>query len=298
MIENRLKNVKVTVKAPATSANLGGGFDCLGLALKLYHTVSIKPSEVTTVNGSTDIESNLIYKAANAVLSRAGMAGAAAEISSVSDVPRASGLGSSAACIVGGATAANALLAFPLPDEELAEICTALDGHPDNVLPALYGGITAGVICEDGKISFVRADVSDKIKVAVATPDFPLKTENARKALPSSYSRADCVYSLSRAVLAFSALSSGDIDKIKLMGDKLHEPYRIPLIKDFDKVKSAFLADGALNVCVSGSGPSAIAFYPKSAKINAALPDGWTLRTPDIENGRVWVRVEDIVVRD
>ncbi len=279
----------VTVKAPATSANLGGGFDCLGLALKIYHTVSAKLSDKATVNGSDDVEHNLIYKAVDAVFSRAGKENAKAELTSKSDIPRASGLGSSAACIVAGATAANALLGSPLSDAEITNICSMLDGHPDNVLPALYGGITAGVITEEGKIEFIRADVSSKIKIAIATPDFSLKTEKARKALPDSYSRADCVYSLSRAVLAFGAISQGETEKIKFLGDRLHEPYRIPLINGFGDVKSAFISSGAINVCVSGAGPSAIAFYPSGAEINPTLPSGWTLRTPDIENGRIVV---------
>ncbi len=282
-----LKDTTVTFKAPATSANLGGGFDCLGLALKIYHTVSAKPSEFATVNGSSDVEHNLIYKAVNAVFARAGIENAAAQVISNSDIPRASGLGSSAACIVAGATAANALLSSPLSEHEITDICSKLDGHPDNVLPALYGGITAGVITDEGNIEFIRADVSSKIRIAVATPDFALKTEKARKALPDSYSRADCVYSLSRAVLAFGAISQGDVDKIKFMGDRLHEPYRIPLINGFDEVKSAFIRSGAVNVCVSGAGPSVIAFYSSDSKITPILPSGWTLRTPEIENDKV-----------
>lgn len=288
MIDNkRLKDVTVTAYAPATSANLGGGFDCLGLAIKLYHTVSAKPSDCSTYNGSAEVEHNLIYKAMKAVFERVGIHDAAVKIESHSDIPRASGLGSSAACIVAGATIANNLVDTPLPISEIVKICSSLDGHPDNVLPALLGGITAGVITDDNQIEYIRSDVSDKIKIAVATPDFSLRTETARKALPEMYSRADCVYSLSRAVFAYEAISSGNLDKIKFLGDKLHEPYRIPLIKGFAEVKHILLSSGAVNVCVSGAGPTAIAFYPSSADISAVLPDGWTLRTPQIENSGI-----------
>ena len=286
---------KVTVKVSATSANLGGGLDCLGLAYELYHTITAAESDGFSLKSNVPAprdKTNLIYKAMNAVFTLAGCPDRNVAISSHSDIPQASGLGSSAACIVGGAVAANALCGNILSQRRMLEICARLDGHPDNVLPALLGGATAGVMTEGGGVEYVRCEPSG-IYCALATPDFPLETQKARAALPDTYSRADCVYSLSRAVLAFGAFATRNTDALRAIGDKLHEPYRAPLIKGYDEVRSAFMRSGALSVCISGAGPSALAFFDKTPH-DVKVPDGWTVRILPISGKPVTVEISDI----
>lgn len=272
----------VKVKVSATSANLGGGFDCLGMAFELYHTVTVKPSRQFELVCNADAphdKTNLIYKAMNEVFALAGCKDRNVSVLSESDIPQASGLGSSAACIVSGVLAANALCGNVLTDRQALDLCTKLDGHPDNVLPALVGGVTAGVVT-DGGVEYVRC-VPRGVYCALVTPDFPLETKKTRAVLPDGYSRADCVYSLSRAALTFGAFATGNVSALKAVGDKLHEPYRIPLITGFDKVKAALIKAGALSVCVSGAGPTVLAFFDK-APSGIQAPAGWTVRKPDI----------------
>ncbi len=275
---------RVTVKTPATSANLGGGFDCLGIALGLYNTVTAELSDmleiISDVAAPTD-ETNLVYRAARAVFERIGLKNTALKLVTKSEIPLASGLGSSAACIVGGAMAANALSGGKLDRRELINLCAELDGHPDNVLPAITGGVTAACVTESG-VEYVRAEVTG-VTAAVATPDFGLPTAKSRAVLPEVYSRADCVYSLSRAVCAFGALSTGDIEKLRVVGDRLHQPYRIPLIQGYAETEAALKAAGAICCCVSGAGPSVLAFF-KTSPAPFALPRGWTLRILNIDN--------------
>ncbi len=269
----------VTVSAPASTANIGGGFDCLGMALGLRLKVTMRLSDTLVINGKTGetCKDNLVYRAALKVFETAGVAHKNSELSISSDIPRASGLGSSAACIVAGATAANILCGEKLSEAELIELCAALDGHPDNILPALKGGVTAGYYRDDGRIGYIRADAPSGLYIAAATPDFPLSTEKARKVLPDKYSRADCVYSLSRAVVAFGALALGNLDALCAVGDKLHQPYRIPLITGYGEVSAAMKNSGAIGSCISGAGPTVIGFF-KTDTPSVSLPDGWTLR--------------------
>lgn len=276
---------QLAVNIPATSANLGGGFDCMGLALGLYMTVTAELSdrlEITSRESAPTDGTNLIYKAMNAVFERYGKTDTPVKLRAESDIPQASGLGSSAACIVGGVLAANALLGSPMRPDEIDALCTTLDGHPDNVIPALHGGITASTVT-DGEVVFVRATAPKKLACAVATPSFSLETKKARAALPDKYSRTDCVYSLSRAVVTFGALATGDLDALKIVDDRLHQPYRIPLVPGYLDMEKAFMSAGALGCCLSGAGPSVLAFFDtRPDKI--IPPAGWTVRTPRLDN--------------
>lgn len=286
-MNSKSANVKITVRVPATSANLGGGFDCMGLALELYNKVTVEKSDALVIDSDVSApvdSSNLIYKSMNSVFERFGCKDMPVKITSESAIPQASGLGSSAACIVGGVCAANALLKSPLGKPEIVDLCTALDGHPDNVLPAIVGGVAAGYIGDDGKVGYVRADAPAGLIAAVATPSFALKTSVARAALPETYSRSDCVYSLSRAVVAFGAFMCGDIQALSAIGDKLHQPYRIPLIKGYAEVERALKNAGAVAVCVSGAGPSVLALFEADKVGNIVLPDGWTNRILRADN--------------
>lgn len=287
-------NKSVTVKVAATSANIGGGFDCMGMALNLYHTLTAEISDELIIQSNRDVpktRENLVYKSMCAVFNKFGRE-YAVKLDSQSEIPQASGLGSSAACIVAGATAANALLGFPLGEHELVDLCSELDGHPDNVVPAIRGGVTAGYIDENGRTEYVRALSPQDLTVVTATPDFPLHTSESRAALPRTYSREDCVYSLSRAVVTFAALATGKTEMLRAVGDKIHQPYRIPLIAGYKDVERALKQSGAISVFVSGAGPTVAAFFSAPPQ-KISLPHGWTQRNLSIDNNPVFVRVND-----
>lgn len=278
---------KVTVRVPATSANLGGGFDCMGLALELYNEITVERSDrltiVSDVNAPTD-ENNLIYKSVRAVFDRCGREIFPVHISTKSGIPLASGLGSSATCIVGGVVAANRLLGEPLDKSDVIDLCTSLDGHPDNVLPAIVGGVTAGYMDENGRVGYVRTDCPDGLTVVVATPEFGIDTQTARAKLPNQYSREDCVYSLSRAVVTFGAFCKGDINGLKAIDDRLHQPYRIPMIGGYEGVRKSLINAGAVAVCVSGAGPSVLGLFDGKPTKGIAVGKDWTVRKLNIDN--------------
>ena len=244
--------MKYRISVNATAANIGAGFDCMGLSLDLNNVLTVSdetdfPLEIVAGENVPHDESNLIFRSMREVFSLTGKSLGHIKLVQSDSIPHASGLGSSAACIAAGGTAANALLGFPLSEKQTVNLCARLDGHPDNVLPALLGGITAGVMCGEG-VEYLRADVDESICAVALTPDFPLYTELSRKALPSVYPREDVVYSLSRAVLSFAAFALKREDKLHCLDDKLHQPYRKPLIKGYDDAETALHEAGALCV--------------------------------------------------
>lgn len=286
--------MKYRISVNATAANIGAGFDCMGLSLDLNNVLTVSdetdfPLEIVAGENVPHDESNLIFRSMREVFSLTGKSLGHIKLVQSDSIPHASGLGSSAACIVAGVTAANALLGFPLSEKQTVNLCARLDGHPDNVLPALLGGITAGVMCGEG-VEYLRADVDESICAVALTPDFPLYTELSRKALPAVYPREDVVYSLSRAVLSFAAFALKREDKLHCLDDKLHQPYRKPLIKGYDDAETALHEAGALCVFLSGAGPTVMGIFSKSAlKDSICAPEGWTVRKLNFSNKPVSV---------
>lgn len=286
--------MKYRISVNATAANIGAGFDCMGLSLDLNNVLTVSdetdfPLEIVAGENVPHDESNLIFRSMREVFSLTGKSIGHIKLVQSDSIPHASGLGSSAACIAAGVTAANALLGFPLSEKQTVNLCARLDGHPDNVLPALLGGITAGVMCGEG-VEYLRADVDESICAVALTPDFPLYTELSRKALPSVYPREDVVYSLSRAVLSFAAFALKREDKLHCLDDKLHQPYRKPLIKGYDDAETALHEAGALCVFLSGAGPTVLGIFDKASKpLNVVAPKGWTLRKLSISDKPVSV---------
>ena len=266
------------IRVSATSANIGAGFDCMGLALDLYNEIVVDSREeklvIKTDKGLPTDEGNLVYASMKKVFELCGRC-PNVYIEQTNNIPIASGLGSSAACIVAGVVGANELLGKPLSEHEIVDVCTSLDGHPDNVVPAIKGGVTAGVIM-NGHVEYIKCHAPDNLSLFAATPDFELHTEKSRAVLPQAYSREDVVYSLSRAIVTFAALVNSDVDMLKVVDDKLHQPYRKPLIKGYDDVTAAFESAGAVSNFLSGAGPTVIGFFKSNAE--PVLPKGWTLR--------------------
>lgn len=254
----------VTVYVPATSANVGAGFDTTGLALGMGNTVIMSEAEgchIVSLDGqpvptSTD---NLIYRAAETVYQKCGKPLSGLFIQQTSPIPMARGLGSSSACIVAGLVGANALLGEPLSRHELLNIAAEMEGHPDNVAPALLGGLVVSCI-QNGKVHSVKKDVTPILKFGVFIPDFELYTEQARAALPETVPHKDAVYNLSRAALCQAALCEGRLDLLGVItGDKLHQPYRAPLIPGAEDVMRIAMAAGASATYISGAGPTIVA---------------------------------------
>lgn len=259
----------VTIHIPATSANIGSGFDSLGLALSLGNTVAMQEADGCYITSADEHAvpagpDNLVYRAAEMLYRECGRPFAGMEISQTSPIPMARGLGSSSACIVAGLIGANALLKNPCTREELLTIAAGIEGHPDNVAPALLGGLVASCI-EDGRVYSVKKEISPTLLFGVFVPSFELLTEKARAALPKTIAHADAIYNLSRAALCQAALCEGRLDLLPVAtGDRLHQPYRLPLIEGGAEVFALAKVAGALAVTISGAGPTILAVVEKN----------------------------------
>lgn len=273
------------IRTPGSTANLGPGFDALGLALSIYNHVTIKtlstPNLEITVQGegkdllATD-ESNLFYQAAQFTANKIDKTLPGLSLELQNDVPLARGLGSSSTAIVAGVMATNHIFNQPFTQQELLNIATEIEGHPDNVSPCLLGGLTMSTV-EKKHVAYVRALPPNGLQSVVAIPQFELKTSAARQALPKEISLQDAVFSISRACLVTAALMSGDLAQLKIgMQDCLHQPYRAHLIPKFYEVVDAAMKAGSLGAALSGAGPTLMAFATQNAKaIGQAMVDVW-----------------------
>ena len=271
----------ITIRIPATSANLGPGFDSLGLALDLWNetiiTLAIEYSVQVNGEGKEKLspgENNLIIRSAQRLAEKVGKRLPPFHLDCINRIPLSSGLGSSAAAKLTGLLGANALLGKPLSKEEVLNLATEMEGHPDNVAPALLGGLVVSTM-EDGKVFAhkVNADANhdSPIQVTVVLPNFHLSTQQARAALPEQITLKDAVHNISRTVLVTEAFRNGDLDLLgKAMTDTLHQPYRLWLIPGAQEAMDAAKEAGASAAALSGAGPSVIAF---SAKRDPAISE-------------------------
>jgi len=263
--------MKILIKVPATSANLGPGFDSLGLALDLWNetvvTLAIEFSVRVKGEGAEKLatgDKNLIVRAAQRLAECAGRSLPPFHADCFNQIPLSSGLGSSAAATLTGLLAGNALLGNPFLREEILAIATEMEGHPDNVAPALMGGLVVSTM-ENNKVIARQIPTTSPIHVTFVLPDFHLPTKEARAALPDKVSMKDAVHNISRAVLVTEAFRNGDMDLLgKAMTDTLHQPYRLPLIPGALPAMEAAKEAGASAVALSGAGPSLIAFSSKA----------------------------------
>ena len=260
---------KITVRVPATTANIGPGFDSMGCALALYNyiTCEVLPAGKLVITGCPEQyqnEENLAVQGYRAVLSRLGLLNEGLSLNIRAEIPVCRGLGSSAALIAGGA-AANLLHGSPLPPAELLEVTNEIEGHPDNLAPAIYGGLTASLV-EDGKPRTVNLPLSPTLRWVAAIPDFELSTHLARAVLPKEVAFVDAVYNASHAAVLAGALGSGDRELIAMaLRDRLHQPYREKLIPEYNKVKTAAEQCGAIAFCISGAGPTLLALTDEAS---------------------------------
>ena len=259
----------IRVRVPATSANVGAGFDALGLAVSMYNVVEFSPCdrlEISTSDGTKvpTGSSNLVYRAAKAVYDQVDRPFTGLRMVQTNTIPMARGLGSSSACIVAGILGANALLGGPLTRRQMLTLATAIEGHPDNVAPAMLGGFVTSAF-DEGQVYSVKKDIREDLVFGAFVPDFKLLTEQARQALPGTVSHKDAVYNRSRAALATAAFCDGEYDLLHVATkDALHQKYRLPLIPGGAEVFELALDLGAYAVYLSGAGPTIMAVLHRS----------------------------------
>ncbi len=280
---------KVIVNVPSTSANLGPGFDCLGVALDLNNHFAmrriegngekfdliIEGSEGSHLRGGPE---NLVYRAAQRVWKVAGLDPVGLEARVKLAVPPARGLGSSATAIVAGLVGANALMSEPLSKEKLLELAIDIEGHPDNVVPSLLGGLCMTAKAFSKRWRVIRCEWTESIKAVVAIPAIRLSTSEARRSMPKNIPIEDSVTNLGALTLLLQGLRTGNKDLITDgMHDRLHEPYRWRLIKGGTEVRTAAINAGALGCVISGAGPSLLALCPEEqgASVSKAMVRAW-----------------------
>lgn len=254
----------VHVRVPATTANLGPGFDALGLALALYNEVRAREADAVTVtvdNGAplpTDAR-NVVARAVRLAYEAAGCAFKGVALDCTNRIPASRGLGSSAAAWVGGLVAGNALLGDPLDRETLLTLATEGEGHPDNVAAAIFGGLTVSCATETG-VRAVSLPVPTGLAWIALVPEITSSTADARAVLPASVPRADAIFNVQRVALLLAGLQAGRTDAVATaLDDRLHQPYRLKLFPWMPSVVDAARQAGALGCVLSGAGPSLLA---------------------------------------
>ena len=274
----------ITVRVPATSANCGAGFDVLGVALDLYNeltlTLTDDPELLTELegDGTENIpkdEQNIVWKSIQFLLKKVGADKTylGGHIVMKNVVPLSRGLGSSAAAIVCGLKAANVIVGNYFNRGELLNLATQIEGHPDNVAPAIYGGFTVNVV-DCGKVQCFTFLPKIRLKLVAVVPEFRLSTREAREILPETYKRADIVYNVGHAAMLVAGLMNGSERFIGLgLNDMLHQQYRAKLIPGFADVIAAAKSAGALGAVLSGAGPTIMAYCAARDKNSAAVGD-------------------------
>lgn len=294
----------IEIKIPATSANLGAGFDALGLALNFYNHVGMEEADGVFISSLDDTpvptdESNLIFASAKSLYEICGKEFKGLKIEQTNNIPMTRGLGSSSACIIAGLAGANRLMGEPLSLDELVDLSAQIEGHPDNTAPALLGGIVTAVF--DGKVvHWVKQEVHTSLKFVVIIPDFELKTEKARACLPKEIPHKDAVYNLSRAALFSASLLTGKYENLRTaVHDKLHQPYRMELIPHGREVFDVAYSLDAYAAYLSGAGPSIMAIVDENnkyfaGKMRFSLDNmglhGWQVKELVIDNAGTTIK--------
>ena len=271
-----MQEMPIRIRVPATTANMGPGFDCLGMALEIWNEVSVELGNETSVSvkgraseGLPADTSNLVYRAVQRVFELGSMEVPPLRLECHNDIPLERGLGSSAAAIVGGLVAGNLLASriagpdsAPLSEWELLEEAVSMEGHPDNVTAALFGGIrlVAKRDDDDGDILSSPVPLPDGLHVVLFVPEMTIATQDARAVLPDTVSRGDAVYNVGRVAFLVNAMATGRLnDLVHATKDRLHQPYRQQLFPAMKVIFRAAVDAGALGVFLSGSGSTILA---------------------------------------
>lgn len=259
-----------TVRVPASSANLGPGFDALGLALCVYLDCRFRASERLSISVTgrdadtipTD-ERNLIWQTALSVAADVRMQLPPIELEIHNQIPLGKGLGSSAAALTAGVVIADRLLGLGWRAPRILDEAARLEGHPDNVAACVLGSIVASAIDSGGAVRAVRLELPPRFGIALVIPDFVLPTAEARAVLPTCYSKEDAVFNVQRAALLIAALAAGATWAFPTaLEDRFHQPYRLPLVPGLADILK-LRAPGLLGCALSGAGPSILVFYER-----------------------------------
>lgn len=292
---------------PATSANLGPGFDCLGMALDLWNTVTLERGrEGVTITGEgadriRRDQGNLVLRALSAVFQRIGSIPPPMTLACHNVIPMSRGLGSSSAAIVGGLVAGNALCGSPLEQQDLLKLATDIEGHPDNVTPALLGGCQI-TVQEGGKVVASRVPLPPGLSAVLFIPTMPMPTAKARAVLEPNVAREDAVYNIGRAALLVNAFATGRLDLLDVATrDRLHQPQRERIFPQMRLLFRAARQAGALGVFLSGAGSTILALtvgkemtiaYEMAEEARKASLEGDVRITKPTEQGATVVSVE------
>ncbi len=315
--------MKISVKVPATTANLGPGFDCLGMALPIYNTITIEETvlpgtgvEINVISDDAAVnelsiehmvldENSLVYKAVELLYNSIGQTPAELKINIHSNIPIARGLGSSASVIVGGLLAANELLGKPADETALLSIATEVEGHPDNITPAIVGGLVISSQEEDCSVVYRKLDWPEEWTITVCIPEFELSTDISRSVLPKEVPMCDAVFNSTRMAMFVQAVHTKDAELMKLaLKDKLHQPYRMKLVPGLEKIiENLRHEENVLGCVLSGAGPSVLVISHKNNvdRIHSIVKETWAslnvkadVRTLTVEkNGAQVVTNED-----
>jgi homoserine kinase len=287
----------VTVRVPATTANLGPGFDCIGAALTLYNQFQFAQLSAADVSPVIEVRgaeaervkadaSNLAYQAFVRLFQQLQQTPPPVHIVIELGFPLARGLGSSATAIVGGLVGANILAGSPFALAEVVKLAIELEGHPDNVVPALLGGCQLAASNADGSWTICDVPWHGSIVAIVAIPDFELSTAEARRVLPTNYARADAIFNVAHLGLLLRGLATGDASWLRAaLHDRIHQPYRQRLIGGYAAVESAAHAAGAYGLVISGAGPTLLALtdQPHASAVTTAMARAWTAEGVKVE---------------
>lgn len=302
----------VLVTVPATTANLGPGFDCLGAALLLNNqfrftrpgTEAIEPLQIDVTGLEADQvsrnESNLAYQSYLHLFRHLGKSPLPVHIEIDLHVPLGRGLGSSATAIVAGLVGANALLGKPLSQQEVMGLAIAQEGHPDNVVPALLGGCRLSASTGQGW-SICDVPWHPDVVPVIAIPNFEISTHEARRILPDVYSRADAIFNVAHLGLLLRGLATGRPDWLKAaLQDRIHQPYRQSLIQGYEAIQQAAIAAGAYGLVISGAGPTLLALaHPDQAEaVEAAIAVAWINQGISVQARVLHLNQEGTVVRE
>lgn len=289
--------MKVSVKVPATTANIGPGFDCLGMALPIYNTVTIEETvlpgtgiEINVIAESAAIDelslehipldkNSLVYKAVELLYNSIGQTPSELKINIHSNIPVARGLGSSASVIVGALIAANELLGRPADEVALLSIACELEGHPDNITPAIVGGLVISSQEDDGSVLYRKLEWTSDWAITVCVPDFELSTDIARSVLPKEVPMKDAIFNAQRLAMFVQAVNTKDTELMRFaLQDRLHQPYRMKLIQGLDKIMDNLKhVESVLGCVISGAGSSILVISEKAEldKIRSIVKDTW-----------------------
>ncbi|MDD3594355.1 MAG: homoserine kinase [Candidatus Gastranaerophilales bacterium] len=301
--------MKVSVKVPATSANIGPGFDCFGIALPMYNIVTIEelvdPNAGIQINVFSDEfdigefhiptdKSNIVYRAVDLLFTYIGQTPHSMRINIQSNIPLAKGLGSSASVIVGGLMATNELLGSPADEDTILSIATEIEGHPDNISAAVKGGFVLSSAESDGSVTTRKLDWPRQWKLLIGIPDYELSTSISRSVLPEKVSLSDAAFNARRAAMLVEAIHLKDAALMKLaMKDRLHQPYRMKLVPGLDEIITNLKhVDNVLGCALSGAGPSILVVCSDSelGDVKKIIKETWSnysvntdIRVVDVE---------------